>query len=413
MKNAGNIHWDTGTWRSTEGKAPVAEILIAGDWAPIRRFAEPIRNRPESVYGNLLPLIRESDLRIVNLECPLDDGDEPVWKSGSVLKGDAVHIKGLTAVPFEVVTLGNNHVFDYGIGAFDRTCGLLKDHGIHRVGAGGSVEEAFRPLQIEVKGVSVGILSFSEGEDLTAAGSGPGVAGWEIDTVIEGVEELRTRVDAVIVVCHAGVEYIPFPPPYLVDALRRIATAGADLVIGHHPHVPQGVEIHHGVPICYSLGNFVFFQPTDLLYRKTGYLVKAAIDRGGVSAITIVPYGIGDSGLFLLQGASRERFLEKLAEVSKPLPAEKGVEDAWNGFLDHYGKGGFADEIRRILAEFETRPEKGAAMFRNRLTTLQHRHHLIDFTSRLIGGNLNASPRWARDLVVEWMTKEVTDGFRD
>ena len=162
-------------------------------------------------------------------------------------------------------------------------------------------------------GVNIGIISFSEGEDLTAAADGkPGVFGWEIDRVIDLVKEIRSDVHVVIVVCHGGVEYIPFPPPYLADALQRIAEAGADLVIGHHPHVPQGVQIHKGVPICYSLGNFVFFQPTDLQYRKIGYLVKAGVTTDGVSAIRIIPYEIGPERLMLLKEEKLRRALKKL-----------------------------------------------------------------------------------------------------
>ena len=145
--------WGRGRWVNGLGPQARAEIVIASDWAPIRAFDGIVARSPESVYGDLLPVLRKADLRIVNLECALSGGGSPVWKSGSVFKGRPEHIKGLTAVPFEVVTLANNHVFDYGPEAFNETLRLLDENAIRSVGAGMSPDEARRPLILEVNGV--------------------------------------------------------------------------------------------------------------------------------------------------------------------------------------------------------------------------------------------------------------------
>ena len=89
------VNWEKGTWENGSHAEPQAEVLIAADWAPIRKYSDIILNDPEAVYGNLLPVMRESDLRIANLECPLCEKETPVWKSGTVLKGDVQHVKGL------------------------------------------------------------------------------------------------------------------------------------------------------------------------------------------------------------------------------------------------------------------------------------------------------------------------------
>ena len=407
--HANTINWKDGIWKNqTEGKA-IAGITICGDWAPIRDFSDIILNDPPAVYGDLLPELENSDLRIVNLECPLVDEGTPVWKSGTVLKGMAGHIKGLTAVPFEVATMGNNHVFDFGIDAFVRTRDLLRESNIKSVGAGLSGEEARMPLIVDVKGLKIGIINFCEGEDLTAAGREPGVFGWEVDRVIDRIASIRSKVNAVIVICHGGVEYIPFPPPYLASALQRIAAAGADLVIGHHPHVPQGIQIHEGVPICYSLGNFVFFQQTDLFFRKIGYLVKAGFAEDGISHIRIVPYEILPDRLKLLKGKNAGQFFHKLNAISEPLKTFHCIDEAWHGFIKYYGINGFKDEIKNIMNQLEKEPPKGAAMFRNRLTTLQHNHHLVDTMTRIMAGTLDEAPDWSLDLVAQWMTRKTTD----
>jgi len=399
------MDWRLGALRSRIPPSPGAEVVIAGDWAPIRDFADIIDSDAEAVYGDLLPRLREADLRIVNLECPLADCGTPMVKSGTVLRGNPGHIKGLTAVPFEAAALGNNHVFDYGVAAFEQTCDLLAAHRIRHLGAGLSAKAAWKPLVMDIRGLRIGIVNFSEGEDLTAARADrPGVAGWEIERVAAIITELRPLVDGLIAICHGGLEYIPFPPPYVAEALQRVAAAGADLVIGHHPHVPQGVAIHGGVPICYSLGNFVFFQPTDLLYRKIGYLVKARFTSRGLAGLNIVPYEILNPGLALLTGRKHHWFLKQLAALSAPLADFDRLTRAWHGFLDYCGQDGLSAEVGGILRQLEQDPAKGAAMLRNRLTTRQHRHHWLDMLTRLMAGQLNTGPKWARSWAETYFT---------
>jgi hypothetical protein len=400
-------NWEKGTWKNSDGAVAQAEVLIASDWAPIRNYSDIILNDPEAVYGNILPIIRESDLRIANLECPLCVKETPVWKSGTVLKGDPEHIKGLTAVPFEAVTLGNNHVFDHGVAAFEETLALLNENDIQSAGAGMTSRDAKKPLFIEVKGIRVALISFSEGEDLTASTGGPGVFGWEVDEVVGTLNEIKTTTDVIIVICHCGVEYIPFPPPYVAAAFQKIADAGAHLVVGHHPHVPQGVQIHNNRPICYSLGNFVFYQPTDLHYRKQGFMVKAGLARGRVTYLKLVPYSLQDQGLCLLEDDEQGKFFQKMETLSTPLESFDGIEKAWHGFLHYYGVKGLKNEIRAILEKMDAEPAKGAAMLRNRLTTLQHNQHWIDMLSRVIRNELDTSPKWAYDLAEEWLTASV------
>jgi poly-gamma-glutamate capsule biosynthesis protein CapA/YwtB (metallophosphatase superfamily) len=406
---ADKIDWQSGTWQNSQTGDASTEIAICSDWAPIRDYNDIILKDPIAVYGDLLPELRRADVRIVNLECPLVDNAAPVSKSGTVLKGSPGHLAGLTSVPFEIATLGNNHVFDYGVDAFLLTRELLHESGIQSLGAGLAIEEASQPLVFTSKGIEIGLINFSEGEDLTAAGKDPGVYGWEIDRVVQQVREVKKDLHAVIVICHAGVEYIPYPPPYLAAALQRIATAGADLIIGHHPHVPQGVQICHQVPICYSLGNFVFFQYTDLQWRKLGYFVRAGLAEKGISHIEIVPYEIFPDGLRSLRNRKFKWFMTKLKAISDPLDDVSQVQAAWHGFIRYYGLDGFRDEIAKIMQQLDQEPAKGAAMFRNRLTTMQHSRHLVDTMARIINGSIDDAPQWAFDTLAEWLNLKTAD----
>jgi poly-gamma-glutamate synthesis protein (capsule biosynthesis protein) len=227
--------------------------------------------------------------------------------------------------------------------------------------------------------------------------------------VVDQVQELKSRVNATIVVCHGGVEYIPYPPPYLAAAFQRIADAGASLVVGHHPHVPQGVQIRNHVPICYSLGNFVFFQHTQLQLRKIGYFVKAGVAANGLSSIRIVPYEILPTRLQLLKKAKYQWAMKKLKTISAPLNDFSQVVQAWNGFIKYYGVKGFQNEVANIMETLVTEPAKGAAMFRNRLTTMQHHQHLVDTMTRIMDGTIDHAPDWALDTVAEWLTRQISD----
>ncbi|MBT7259786.1 MAG: CapA family protein [Desulfobacula sp.] len=408
MPSSLSFDWEKGTWKATQtaldSRKSATNICVAGDWAPIRVFKKIMETLPESVYGDLLPILKSADLSIANLESPLSDRGKPVFKSGAVFKGEQCHIKALTSVPFDIVTLANNHVFDYGIDAFKDTMDVLKRNNIQWTGAGMSIKEAGKPLVVNVNDTKVAIVNFSEGEDLTCAGKGPGVMGWDLSRVEETIKTLRPNVDFIIVISHCGIEYIPFPPPYVARAFKKIARAGADIVIGHHPHVPQGIEFYNGIPIIYSLGNFAFYQPTNLYYRKIGYLVNLGLKKDGLVSLELVPYEIHDLGLSRLKGTNLQTFWNKFKEISKPLQDDKDLDAAWNGFLQYYGIDGFFNEIAMIMEKIKTEPEKGAAMFRNRLTTLQHYHHWKDFLTNIVEGKTESSPEWAHRIIKEWLT---------
>jgi poly-gamma-glutamate capsule biosynthesis protein CapA/YwtB (metallophosphatase superfamily) len=382
-------------------------IVVAGDWAPIRALEPVMRGHPQAVYGDLLPVLRGSDLRVVNCECALTGARKSVWKSGAVFKGLPAHVVGLTSVPFDAVCLANNHVFDYGLRGFHETLGVLRRSGVRTVGAGLTLEEALAPLSLTIKGTRVTVLNFSEGEDLTASRGGPGVCGWEIDRLAGLIRKAKKRGDFVIAVGHAGLEYVPFPPPYVAAAFRALSEAGADCVVGHHPHVPQGLEVRDGRLIAYSLGNFVFWQETDLHYRKTGFCLRLQVRGGRLASYELFPYAITDRGLRRLGGREESAFRKTLELVSAPFASASGVADAWQAYLAYYGPGGFKKEVRGILEKMETEPRKGAAMFRNRVTTLQHAELWRDALTRFMAGRpAPVKPGLAR-LVRDYFTKKA------
>jgi hypothetical protein len=382
------------------------DVLIAGDWAPIRAFDSRVAGDPDSAYGDLLPVLRAAALKVVNCECALSEAGQPAWKSGSLFRGRPDHLGGLTCVPFDVACLANNHVLDYGIEAFAQTVAMLRGSGIRTLGAGLSEEEAWEPLSLELGETRLTLVNFSEGEDLTAARGGPGVAGWEIARACDLVRRRKARGDCVVVVAHAGLEYVPFPPPYLQRAYRALIEAGADCVAGHHAHVPQGIELHLGRPIAYSLGNFLFYQPTDLYWRKIGFLLELEVAEGAVRRFQTHPYFITDTGLRALGREERSVFHEALRSLSRPLGEPGGCEQAWEAYLDYYGAEGLRKELGGILEALQSEPPKGAAMLRNRLATPQHVELWRDLLQRILSGG--PAPRSDLGaLVREWFERGI------
>ena len=394
------------------GRSDPGLVLVASDWAPIRAFDAIVRDHPEGVYGDLLPVLRRAHLRIVNCECALTRASKPVWKSGAVFKGEPAHVRGLTAVPFEVACLANNHVLDYDVAGLRESLRVLERHGIATVGAGLTEAQAHAPLACQAGGQRIHVVNFSEGEDLTASRGGPGVFGWDIARVQAIVRSCKKQGGAVIAIGHCGLEYIPYPPPYVVHAFRSIVEAGADCVIGHHPHVPQGIEYHHGCPIVYSLGNFVFYQLTDLHYRKLGFCVTLRVESARVSGIELHPYRITDEGLRALDPAQDRAFRRTLARISRPLATPNGHDRAWQAYLAYYGVNGFTSEVTGILERMKVEPQKGAAMFRNRITTRQHAELWRDTLTRLMSGSTGGFSREAHAAAAEWFTRKVESAGR-
>lgn len=237
--------------------------------------------------------------------------------------------------------------------------------------------------------------------------------GWNIARVLETVKRLKARGGVVLAIGHCGLEYVPYPPPYVVAAFREIADAGADCVIGHHPHVPQGLEWRKGVPIAYSLGNFVFYQETNLLYRKTGACVVLHLKGPSITGLDFVPYRITPTGLRSLDPAESRAFGADLAAVSRPFKTASGPGRAWEAYLAHYGTAGLAAEVNGILERMKSEPQKAAAMFRNRITTAQHAELWKDVLTRAMDARAPRYPREAADIVKKWFTVSVdgSDGI--
>ena len=385
-----------------------ARILFASDLAPIRHFAPIMKEDPAAVYGNLLPHLLQADYSIVNLESPLSCPAGLITKSGAAFSGEPEHIASLKAGAFKAVVCANNHTFDSDLEGFLQTRQLLADHGIASVGAGVDLAEARRELAFTVNGIKIALFAISEGEDmLGAAENSFGVRPWEVDVLAEQIRAARSKYDVILVSAHCGLEYQPWPSFYVYKAFKLWAEAGADMIIGHHPHVPQGMTCFGKTPAYFSLGNFVFYQPVKFFHRKTGYFLEIDVDSSGIAAHKAVPYRIEEDNLRLLDASEKADFDVLFEKLSAPLGQESTAREAWNAVLAYNGLAGFQQELEKILNTIRETPAKGAAMLRNRVTCVQHSSQWIDGMTRIVNGNIADAPQDMIDLVKEFLTREL------
>jgi poly-gamma-glutamate synthesis protein (capsule biosynthesis protein) len=408
------FNWTDGSYRADDAAKTDARIIVTSDWAPITNgpfnTEEWIARDPAAIYGDLMPVLRRADLRLVNVECALGDRGTKICKAGPNMRYVAGSVAGLTSVPYHVACLGNNHVFDYGAEGYAETVRLLREAGLQTVGAGDNLAEATRTLVAKAGQARVAIVNFCEGEDSTGAtATSPGTFGWDVELAERRIREARDLADVVLVVIHAGREHTPLPPPYIVRAYRRLAEAGATAVLAHHPHVPQGVEVHAGVPIAYSMGNFFFYDKSDVFYRKSGYMVEVELSGRRLAGVRLIPYLLGDQGLQLMKGEMLRWFLGQLQRVSEPMADPAKVDDVWAAFIELRKEAGFERIIQWSFEAWAENRPLAAARLRNLFLPPAQRELWIDGMTRIVEGRWGQLNPWAAELVTEWITTPRLD----
>jgi len=255
--------------------AAVGDLLLAA--GPAGR--DPPREAA-AIFAEVRPLFQEADLIVGNLECTLPGSGATVPTEPRVVATEDL-VRAVAAAGVTTVSLANNHMFDCLAEGFHRLRRLLDELGITYFGAGDNLAEAAAPAIVQVRGMRVGFLGAADprtGPSGFAEPGVPGAAPLKMTNLIDAIRRLRAEVDHVIVSLHWGEERLSIPSPAQVAQAHALAEAGASLVLGHHPHVLQGLEVYRGVPIIYSLGNFV---ACDVPYTDGDRLIWNRTERTG------------------------------------------------------------------------------------------------------------------------------------
>ena len=309
-------------------------LAMVGDLLPAGPPDATLGPRTERRLAKARELLAGADVALANLECTLGGDGWRVASEPRVVTAPA-GIRAIAAAGFNVLSLANNHMFDAGPAGFRQLRDLLGGLGVRAFGAGADLAEAARPAIVESKGIRLAFLAAADhrsGAGPFAAPGRAGVAPWDVQALIARVRELAGQVHHVIVCPHWGEERLALPAPGQVAEARRLIDAGASLVIGHHPHVVQGMERYGRGVIAYSLGNFVaghvgFSDGDTLAWTRTersGCLLRVRLSATEVRSLEQVP--TYDDGQCVRHGASRaarRRLRERNRQVAGGVTAAR------------------------------------------------------------------------------------------
>lgn len=262
------------------------------------RHVEEVTDRygKEYLFRFVRPLFEESDYVTGNFEHPvlLEDGYEKQDKYIH-LGTDAESVQTLKDLNFSSVTIANNHTMDYGVEGLRDTIDTFEEVGLDAVGAGYDLEDASRISYQTDNGITTAMIGISDSyvKGARAFQAEPGVLPADPDVVLPLIKEASDNANLVIVNVHWGVEYNDEPNPRQRDLARAMADAGADLIVGHHPHVLSSVETYNDSVIFYSLGNFVFDQGWSR--TRDSVAVQYKLEEDGKARIEAVPLRIREA----------------------------------------------------------------------------------------------------------------------
>jgi poly-gamma-glutamate capsule biosynthesis protein CapA/YwtB (metallophosphatase superfamily) len=328
------------------------KIAFTGDIMPQGEVGERIKQDSLAEWlSGVAPAWCDADVLIGNLESPCVVAAKAVPKKRPELefRAPASRVRELAEAGFTAVTLANNHVLDCGPDGLRETLQALDDAGIRHTGAGMNLDEALRPVLLPVGGKVLGIVAFSYGPAATTKRAGGALC--DRKTMARGLSLARESCDVLVAALHDGLEYSDLPPRRTRARFRFMAENGADIVIGHHPHVLQGMEWIGGVPIAFSLGDFLSynsipaiakrnFARMDLPVREPGEVRRdpEKFARGAVLTIEISgsskvlewhPFRQdSDARPRLCSGETLTGDLERLDALSKALCDEKDPRQA-------------------------------------------------------------------------------------
>lgn len=260
----------------------------------------------------------EADITFGNLETAILPG-KSVSVNSFLFRTDPKALEGLGVAGFDVLSLANNHTMNFGRTGLESTLQNLDGAGIGHIGAGLNEADIYAPVIKEVDGVKIGFLAYTYAKEQPRGSDGSvyGTAYAKIDTMKGQVTELAKSVDVVVVSMHMGEEYQTSPNAAQKNFARAAVDAGADLVVGHHPHVVETFEKYGEGAIIYSLGNFVFDQMWSEETRL-GAIAMVTIENKKISGIRFVSIKIFDYAQpQLLVGKEGEMILERLGVGDK------------------------------------------------------------------------------------------------
>lgn len=299
-------------------------ILAVGDIMPTERALPLIKKHGyDYPYRAMTGLLKSGDVVIGNMEAPLTRTGERFENKKFTFKAPPETAAALKAAGFTHLSLANNHLMDYGVEGLLSTLNALDEAALSYAGAGKDLAAARSASYYEVKGKKIAFLSYSKTYPFEfyatkkTAGTAPGY----VKYVKRDVARARRNSDIVIVAFHWGAEKRETPKDYQRELAHIAIDSGADIILGHHPHVLQGIEYYKGSVIFYSLGNFAFAS-----YSKSAtesIVARITMDNHGIIKVEALPINVNNYEVSfqpqLLADEKGAQIISRLSRLSEPL----------------------------------------------------------------------------------------------
>lgn len=286
-----------------------------------------VEDRDRYPFQKIRPVLQEADIAFANLETPLSDNA----RYSGAFRTPTSFAKGLKWAGIDVVSTANNHTLDAeGAGLLDTKAALLQAN-IGAVGTGQDLMDARRPFVVERKGITLAFLGYAQAVNNTECGfAGPACSGAvPLDPFLikEDIQRIRDKVDFVVISFHWGIENWQRVHSAARNFAHAAIDAGADIILGHHPHVPRGIEAYNEKVIIYSLGNFIFGHNHD--YWMDNYLARLVLRPGQIEKVEIIPISGRDKSLSqpcILKGKTAHTLLKDIQMRTKKLNTKMEIQ---------------------------------------------------------------------------------------
>ena len=269
-------------------------LVAVGDISYSRSVQRAIdRNQGDYYYpfAKVKDFFKDKDIVFGNVETAITPGRK-IKPMEMVFRSDKELAKVLQDIGFNIVSLANNHSYNFGEKGMLDTFQALTKNNIQYIGAGKDAQEAYQPVYIVKNGIKVAFLAYCDSgftpANYQAQNNRPGIAFMDTKKMIQAIKKAKKEADLTIVSMHSGIEYQAHPNKKQIKFAHQAIDAGADLVIGHHPHVIQNMEKYHDKYIIYSLGNFIFDQMWSS-NTKRSLIMEITLNSQDVQKISVQP----------------------------------------------------------------------------------------------------------------------------
>jgi len=273
----------------------------------------------------ILKEMQDADIFMLNNEFPYTDRGTPTDGKTYTFRAKPESVKHLYDMGVDIVSVANNHVYDYGELSLLDTLTTLEAAAMPYVGAGRDIEEAIKPVYFVANDYKIAYVSatqIEQGDYPDTKGAGENSAGvfrcWNPEKLYEVVGEAKKNSDFVVVYIHWGTELSETLHWAQPDQAAGLVEAGADLIIGDHPHCLQEIAYIDDVPVVYSMGNFWFNSKT----QDTG-IFKATIDENGIKSLQFVPAIQSNCSTTIASDSDRQRILDYIQSLSPTINIDR------------------------------------------------------------------------------------------